>query len=153
MSSLETRRILGSTGRLSWISSGFAWLLRLDDGVPKGVSCVGYESRSEGIKTRLDELPPVGRILNTVCVSIVLSDIDTMLAGESSLELEGLDGGSMEVIRDASDMFELIVHIVPFIVIDGIVQFLINLLNRWYALRTTKKKNLGVRLGQKMKKK
>ena len=127
MSSLETRRILGSTGRLSWISSGFAWLLRLDNGVPKGVSCVGDEPCSEGIKTRLDALPPVGKILNAVRVGVIVSDVDAMLAGESALELEGLDGGSVKVVGDASDVFEFIVHVVPFIVIDRIVQFLIKL--------------------------
>jgi len=41
-----------------------------------------------------------------------LPDVDTVLAGESSLEFEGLDGGSVEIVGDASDVFEFIVHIV-----------------------------------------
>lgn len=88
--------------------------MRLDDGVPKGVSCVGDERVSEGIKTRLDELPPVGIILNTVLVSIVSSDVNAVLAGESTLEFEGFDDVSVEVVWDASNVFELIIHIDAF---------------------------------------
>ena len=115
MSSLDTRRILGSTARLSWISSGFAWLLRFDDGVTEGVAGMGDEGLAEGIKTRLDPFPPIDSILNVVTIGIVSSDLDAVLAGLSVTELEGLDGGSVEIIGDTSDVFEFIIHVVSFI--------------------------------------
>ena len=129
MSSLETRRILGSSGRLSWISRGFAWLVRFDDGVANGVTCMGDESRSEGIKTRFNALPPVGKILNSVRVWMIGPNGDTVLAGLSSLEFEGVDGSSVEIVGDSSDVFELIGHIVSFMM-GRSVQFLINSRNR-----------------------
>jgi len=121
MSSLETRRILGSSGRLSWISRGFAWLVRFDDGVANGITGMGDESRSKGIKTRFNALPPVGKILNAVRVGVISPDVDAVLAGLSALEFEGVDGGSVEIVGDSSDVFELIVHVVTFIMIT--IQF------------------------------
>jgi len=111
MSSLDTRRILGSTGRLSWISCGFAWLLRFDDGVTERVTGVGDETCSKGDKTRFDALPPIGIILNLVGVGAVGSDGDTMLAGLTSMEFEGVDGCSVNIKGHSVNMFELIVHI------------------------------------------
>ena len=110
MSSLDTRRILGSTGRLSWISCGFAWLLRFDDGVTECVTGVGDKTCSKGDKTRFDALPPVGIILNLVGVGAVGSDGDTVLAGMTGLEFEGMNGCSVEEIGDSVDVFELIGH-------------------------------------------
>ena len=111
MSSLDTRRILGSTGRLSWISCGFAWLLRFDDGVTECVAGVGDKTCSKGDKTRFDALPPIGIILNLVGVGAVGSDGDAVIAGLAGMEFEGMDGCSVEEIRDSMDVFELIVHI------------------------------------------
>jgi hypothetical protein len=112
MSSLDTRRILGSTGRLSRISCGFAWLLRLDKGVAKGVSCVADERFSEGVKTRFDTQSPVVEIVNAVGGRIVGSDGDTVFGGMPVGEVEGLDAGSIKEVRDASNLFEFIVHLV-----------------------------------------
>ena len=111
MSSLDTRRILGSTGRLSWISCGFAWLLRFDDGVTERVAGMGDKTCSKGDKTRFDALPPVGIILNLVGVGAVGSDGDTVLAGLAGMEFKGIDGCSVDKVRNISDVFELIVHI------------------------------------------
>ncbi len=111
MSSLDTRRILGSTGRLSWISCGFAWLLRFDDGVTERVAGMGDKTCSKGDKMRFDALPPVGIILNLVSVGAVGSDGDTVFAGPAGLEFESMDGCSVEKIGDSADVFELIVHI------------------------------------------
>lgn len=111
ISSLDTRRILGSTGRLSWISCGFAWLLRFDDGVTERVAGVGDKTCSKGDKTRFDALPPVGIILNLVGVGTVGSDGNTVLAGLAGMEFEGIDGCSVDEMWNISDMFELIVHI------------------------------------------
>ena len=110
MSSLDTRRILGSIGRLSWISCGFAWLLRFDDGVTERVAGVRDEAGSKGNKTRFDALPPVGIILNLVGVGAVGSDGDAVLAGLTGMEFEGIDGCSVDKVRNISDVFELIVH-------------------------------------------
>ena len=111
MSSLETRRILGSTGRLSWISCGFALLLRFDDGVTEGITCMGDERVSECNEARLDPLPPIGIILNLVGVGMVCSDGDTMfIAGLTGLEFEGMDGGSAKKIGDVSDVLKFIIH-------------------------------------------
>ena len=110
MSSLDTRRILGSTGRLSWISCGFAWLLRFDDGVTERVAGMRDKAGSKGDKMRFDALPPVGIILNLVGVGAVGSDGDTVLAGPAGLEFEGMDGCSVEEIGDSVDVFELIGH-------------------------------------------
>jgi hypothetical protein len=109
MSSLVTRRILGSTGRLSWISCGFAWLLRFDDGVTECVAGVGDETGSKGDKTRFDALPPIGIIVNLVVA--IGSDGDTVLAGLAGLEFESIDGCSIDEIWDSVDMFKFIVHI------------------------------------------
>ena len=111
MSSLDTRRILGSTGRLSWISCGFAWLLRFDDGVTECVAGMGDKTCSKGDKTRFDALPPIGIILNLVGVDTVGSDGDAVIAGLAGLEFEGVYGCSIDKIGYSVDVFELIVHI------------------------------------------
>ena len=110
MSSLDTRRILGSTGRLSWISCGFAWLLRFDDGVTECVTGVGDKTCSKGDKTRFDALPPIGIILNLVGVGAIGSDGDTVFAGLAGMEFEGMDRCSVEEIGNPVDVFELIGH-------------------------------------------
>jgi hypothetical protein len=115
MSSLDTLRILGSTGRLSWISCGFAWLLRFDDGVTDGVTCVGDERSAEGIKMGLDKLAPVGEIVNLVRVGSVGSDGDTLITGNSTVEFECVGGCSVDIMGDSTDLFELIIHGVAFI--------------------------------------
>jgi hypothetical protein len=111
MSSLDTRRILGSTGRLSWISCGFAWLLRFDDGVTERVAGMGDKAGSEGNKTRFDALPPIGIIVNLIGVGAIDSDGDTVLAGLAGMEFECMDSCSIDKIGDSMDVFELIVHI------------------------------------------
>ena len=110
MSSLDTRRILGSTARLSWISSGFAWLLRFDDGVAERVTCVGDETGSEGSKTRFDELPPMGIIVDLIGVGAIGSDGDAVLAGLPCLEFEGVDCGSIDIMRNTLHLFKIEVH-------------------------------------------
>jgi len=109
ISSLVTRRILGSTGRLTWISCGFAWLLRFDDGVTERVAGVGDEAGSKGDKTRFDALPPVGIIVDLVVA--IGSDGDTVLAGLAGLEFESIYGCSIDEIRDSIDMLKFIVHV------------------------------------------
>lgn len=114
MSSLDTRRILGSTGWLSWISSGFAWLLRLDDDVVEGVAVVRDDGGSEGIKTGLDTLAPIGEIINLIGIWSVGSDRNALFAGNSSVEFESICSCSIDVVGNSSDLFELIVHGVCF---------------------------------------
>ena len=111
ISSLDTRRILGSTGRLSWISCGFAWLLRFDDGVTERVAGMGDEAGSEGNKTRFDALPPIGIILDLVGIGAIGSDGDTVLAGLTGMEFEGMDRCSIDKVWNTPDMFELIGHV------------------------------------------
>jgi hypothetical protein len=52
------------------------------------------------------------------------SNGDTGATWFSCIKFKGPNGGPVKVVGDASDVFELIVHVVTFIVIDGIVQFL-----------------------------
>lgn len=110
MSSLDTRSILGSIGRLSRSSCGFTRLLRFDDGVPKSVSCVGDERGAEGSKTWFATLSPVIDVGDAVSCGIVCSDLDTVLAGLASLEFECSDSCSVEIVRDAANVFEFIGH-------------------------------------------
>jgi len=88
-------------------------LLRFVDGVSKGISRTRDEPGSEGIKMRLDALGPVVEILNTASICVIGSNGDAVGAGLASLELEGVDGGFSEKVRDASDVFELITHCSP----------------------------------------
>ena len=63
----------------------------------------------------LDTLVPVREILNASSVCVIGSNGDAVGAGLASLELEGVDSGFSEKVRDASDVFELITHCYPFI--------------------------------------
>jgi hypothetical protein len=109
MSSFDTRRILGSTsGRLSRSSCGFTLLLRLVDVVAEGVAGLGDKAVAEGCKTRLDGFSPSGKVSDSAAV--VLANGDAFGAGLTSLKLEGVEGGSVEVIGNTVDLFELIVH-------------------------------------------
>lgn len=110
MSALDTLRILGSTGRFSRISCGFAWLLRFDNGVAKGVPGLRGERGAEGIKTRLDTFSPVGKIDNGVGCGVVGTDGETGAGWFSVVEFESSDSGSVEVVGDSMDVFELIIH-------------------------------------------
>jgi len=58
----------------------------------------------------LDALGPVVEILNAASICVIGSNGDAFGAGLASLELEGVDGGFSEKVRDASDVFELITH-------------------------------------------
>jgi hypothetical protein len=84
--------------------------LRFDDGVPKSVSCVGDERGAEGSKTWFAALSPVIDVGDAVSCDIVCSDLDAVLAGLSSLELECSDSCSVEIVRDAANVFEFIGH-------------------------------------------
>jgi hypothetical protein len=64
----------------------------------------------------LDTFVPVREILNASSVCVIGSNGDAVGAGLASLELEGVDSGFSEKVRDASDVFELITHgLFPFI--------------------------------------
>jgi hypothetical protein len=109
MSSFDTRRILGSTsGRLSRSSCGFTLLLRFIDVVAEGVAGLGDNASTEGCKTRLDGFTPSGKVGNGI--AIIGSNCSACGAGLSTLKFEGVEGGSVEVVGDAVDLFELIVH-------------------------------------------
>jgi hypothetical protein len=109
MSSFDTRRILGSTnGRLSRSSCGFTLLLRFIDVIAEGVAGLGDNAATEGCKTRLDGFSPSGKVGNSG--TIVSSNGDAFRAGLATLKLEGVEGGSVEVVGDAIDLFELIIH-------------------------------------------
>jgi hypothetical protein len=58
----------------------------------------------------LDTLVPVREILNASSVCVIGSNGDAVGTGLASLELEGVDSGFSEKVRDASDVFELITH-------------------------------------------
>ena len=110
MSALDTLRILGSTGRFSRISCGFAWLLRFDNGVAKGVPGLRGERGAEGIKTRLNTFSPIGKIGNGVGCGVVGTDGEAGTGWFSVIKFEGSNGGSVEVVGDSVDVFELIIH-------------------------------------------
>ena len=112
MSARDTRRILGSGGRLSRSSCGATLLLRLD--VVAGVSGLGGEGGAEGIKTRLDALPPVWKVGDTVRFLIVFSNWDTVLSRLASVELKGVEGAAVGVVGDSVEVLELIIHCLIF---------------------------------------
>jgi hypothetical protein len=85
--------------------------LRFDDGVTERVAGMGDETGSKGDKTRFDALPPIGIILNLVGVGAIGSDGDTMLAGMTGMEFEGMDDCSVNIKGYSVYVFELIVHI------------------------------------------
>jgi hypothetical protein len=88
--------------------------LRLDNAAAEGVSGLRGEGGAEGIKTGLAPLPPVREVVNAISVGRVGTDADTVLTGLSCVEFEGIDGSTGgEIVRDAVDVFELIVHL-PF---------------------------------------
>jgi hypothetical protein len=80
--------------------------------VAEGVAGLGDKAVTEGCKTRLDGFSPRGKVSDSVAV--VLSNGDAVGAGLASLKLEGVEGGSMEVVGDTVDLFELIVHGLPY---------------------------------------
>jgi hypothetical protein len=99
-------------GGLSRSTCGFTWLLRLNDAVAEGVSGLRGEGGAEGIKTGLAPLPPVREVVNAASVGSIGTDADTVLTGLSCVELEGIEGpAGAEVVGDAVDVFELIVHL------------------------------------------
>jgi len=73
---------------------------------------MGDEAGSEGIKTGLDTLSPVGEIVNLVNICAIGSNNDAVFTGLTASELEGSDVDAVEIVRDSSDVFELIVHVV-----------------------------------------
>jgi len=56
----------------------------------------------------LDGFSPSGKVSDRGAV--VCSNGGARGAGLSTLKLEGVEGGSVEVVGDAVDLFELIVH-------------------------------------------
>ena len=76
--------------------------------VAEGVAGLGDKAGAEGCKTRLDGFSPSGKVSDSGAV--VGSDGNTVGTGLASLKLEGVESGSVEVVGDAVDLFELIVH-------------------------------------------
>ena len=76
--------------------------------VAEGVAGLGDKAGAEGCKTRLDGFTPSGKVGNGIAV--IGSNSSACGAGLSSLKLKGVEGGSVEVVGDAVDLFELIVH-------------------------------------------
>ena len=76
--------------------------------VAEGVAGLGDKAGAEGCKTRLDGFSPSGKVSDSGAV--VGSDGNTVGTGLASLKLEGVEGGSVEVVGDAVDLFELIIH-------------------------------------------
>lgn len=113
MSARDTRRILGSGGRLSRSSCGATLLLRFD--MVAGVSGLGGEGGTEGIKTRLDTLSPVGKVGDTIRFLIVFSNWDTVLSRFTSIELKGVEGAVVGVVGDSVEVLQLIIHDVDLI--------------------------------------
>lgn len=113
MSACDTRRILGSGGRLSRSSCGATLLLRLD--VVAGVSGLRGEAGSEGIKTRLDTLPPVCKVGDTIRFLIVFSNCDTVFPRLACVELKGVESAAVGVVGDSVEVLELIIHVVDLI--------------------------------------
>ena len=110
----------GSMGGLSRSSCGFTRLLRLNDAVAEGVSGLRGEGGAEGIKTGLAPLPPVREVVNVVSVGRIGTDADTVPTWLSCIKLEGIDiSAGTEVVGDAVDVFELIVHLPPLSSSDG----------------------------------
>ena len=79
-----------------------------------GVSGLGGEGGAEGIKTRLDTLPPVWKVGDTVRFLIVFSNWDTVLSRLASVELKGVEGSAIGVVGDSVEMLELIIHCLIF---------------------------------------
>jgi hypothetical protein len=76
------------------------------------------EGESEGIKTRLDKFLPVVGIGNAILCGVISADGKAVATGFSCVELKGVDGGTVEVVGDSSDVFELIVHFLTFLLQD-----------------------------------
>lgn len=79
--------------------------------VAEGVAGLGDKACAEGSKTRLDGFSPSGKVSDGAAV--VCSNGDAFGAGLTALKLEGVEGGSVEIVRDTVDLFELIVHGLP----------------------------------------
>lgn len=76
--------------------------------VAEGVAGLGDKAGTEGCKTRLDGFTPSGKVSDSA--AIIGSDGNTVGTGLTSLKLEGIEGGSVEVVGDTVDLFELIIH-------------------------------------------
>jgi len=75
---------------------------------------LGGEGGTEGIKTRLDMFSPIGKIGDGVGCGVIGTDGDAVRTGLSVVEFEDSDSGSVEVVRDSMDVFELIIHLTLF---------------------------------------
>jgi hypothetical protein len=99
-------------------------LLRLD--VVAGVSGLGGEGGAEGIKTRLDALPPVCKVGDTIRFLIVFSNWETVLPRLTCIEFKGVESSAVGVVRDSVEMLKLIIHCLIFIY-----------LTRWFKFYST----------------
>ena len=80
-----------------------------------GVSGLGGEGGAEGIKTRLDTLPPVCKVGDTIRFLIVFSNCNTVFPRLACVELKGVEGAAVGVVGDSVEVLELIIHVVDFI--------------------------------------
>jgi hypothetical protein len=85
-------------------------LLRLIEGVAEGVAGLGTEGTTEGSKTRFDAFSPIRKVVNGVGGGVISSKGDTFRTGFACVKFEGVESGSVEVVGDSVDLFELIVH-------------------------------------------
>ena len=91
--------------------------------VAEGVAGLGDDTVAEGCKTRLDTFSPIVKVLDGVMFSLIGSNGDAFRARFSSLEFEGVEGGSVEEVGDTVDLFELIGHCFAESLHIGFIQF------------------------------
>ncbi len=85
-------------------------LLRLGNGFAEFVSLLGGQGGSEGIKMGLDGGEPVDMVGDGILGGVIGSNGHAIGGRFSSIEFKGLDDVSIEIIGDASDVFEFIGH-------------------------------------------
>jgi hypothetical protein len=106
MSCLLTYRRLGSAGGSARSSLAGTLLFRLVDALAEVISGACNDAFSVGIKTRFCGLCPSIEELDVVGGGIIGSKEDRMGRRFASMDLKAVEVGAVEVVRDASDVFE-----------------------------------------------
>jgi hypothetical protein len=72
---------------------------------------LGLERGTKCIEAGLNPLLPVIIVVDRIGCGIIMTDGDTMLAWSTCIELEGVEGVSMEIVGDSVNVLEFIVHV------------------------------------------
>lgn len=71
-----------------------------------GATILSNEGSTVGIKAMLAALSPIGEELDGIGLGLVDSNGDALCRGGTVKELKGAKGGSLEPVRDGSDMLD-----------------------------------------------